>query len=218
MLKSAKLWMITDSSLLKPVPSNQAMSQMLAEKCSRHWSELAAIVLREKRWELETVQLFWEALACNVSYASGEAQRQPLRLLNWPMTYEPWTLPIDGIHLDAVAANTLLKYPDIYEPFIKRIEEKKWLIGLSIHSYSEWALWRDLKPDYIFLSNIYETDCKVGKIGLGIDATAALLTKIRQDCPKVSIIGLGGLKRSDLPEMREIGLNGIALRSELHRD
>ncbi len=217
MLKSARLWMITDSSLCTTGDDEATTCQTLAGICSRTWTALAALILREKRWDYETVLSFWETVALKTGPVAEGLEEPPLRLLNWPMTYEPWTLPIDGLHLDAVAATTMLKHPEIYMQFRVNLESKKWLIGLSIHNYKEWTQWRVLKPDYILLSNIYETDCKVGKAGLGIVGATELLSKIKQDRPEIRIIGLGGLKRSDMLDMTAIGLDGIALRSELHK-
>ena len=139
-------------------------------------------------------------------------------VLNWPMTYEPWDLKIDGIHLNGKAARYYVANEGQCDALQQAIHQKKWHLGLSIHRVEEWDALKGLEPSYVMVSNVYETDCKPGKPGLGIEGTKGLTSAIHHDYPSIICIGLGGLKRSDEPQMQVMGLDGIALRSEFHKD
>lgn len=210
-MKSAKLWMITDSSLCRPTSAQETAASTLLSYCQKHWASLDTIIIREPYWTKPKLVSWLEMLPQKLG-------SHPKLVLNWPMTYEPWDLPIDGIHLNGKAADHFMSDPVQCQILLQHVQSNDWQLGLSIHSGEEWAAWRALAPSYVLISNVFETACKPGKQGLGLDGTKALACQIRQDAPGTNCIGLGGLKASDAEDLLKMGLDGLALRSELHRD
>ena len=208
-MKSAKteLWMVTDRRL----------TQDLLLTCSRAYPELDALILREKDWSYEETRSFFQKLP----------HRKTKRLLNWNMAFEPWELPIDGIHLgfdcakqliggETASPNSSQSISEMQHIILEKIKARKWLLGASVHSIKEWETLSALPLDYVIVSNIFETSCKPGKAGLGLMGLQDLTAAIRKNHASIKIIGLGGLKISSAAAMAEAGLQGIALRSELH--
>lgn len=208
-MKSLKseLWMVTDRRLTDDL--------LLA--CSRVWPDLDALILREKDWSYEETKSFLEKLT----------HKGPKRLLNWTMAFDPWDLPIDGLHLGFDCAKQLIggetdflnssqSISEMQHSILAKIKARKWLLGASIHSIKEWETLSALPLDYVLLSNIFETSCKPGKAGMGLTGLQTLITDIRKTHVTINLIGLGGLRITDGVAMAEAGLQGIALRSELH--
>lgn len=197
-----ELWMVTDRNLVNDLP----------EACGRVWKEIDCLILREKDWILEETQVFFEQLT-----AYDEKDQRPVRrLLNWTMAFEPWTLPIDGLHIGIECAKKNRQAFSMTSPLRKQMIQKHWCLGISIHSVEEWHEIAELQPDYVLISNVFKTDCKPGKLGMGLENLKMMIGAIKMERPDLLLIGLGGLKKHHLTELDATGLNGIALRSELH--
>lgn len=197
-----ELWMVTDRQLVTDLPA----------ACGRVWKDIDCLMLREKDWTLEETQVFFERLS-----AYSEIDKHPVRrLLNWTMDYEPWTLPIDGLHIGAECAKKNWQALLVDSQIRKKMLQRHWCLGISIHSIREWHEVAALRPDYLVISNLFETDCKPGKSGLGLESLEAMINVIKNKRPDIFLVGLGGLKKTHLVELKSTGLRGIALRSELH--
>lgn len=214
---SNQLWMVTDRHLVKD----------LAEAYRLVENEIDAVIIREKDWSLEALEAFLEKMnACNVQAGAGTEGMEdvsvslqcgkPLRILNWHMGFEPWHLPINGIHLGFECAKVMVENAEKKQEFKHRLEQKNWVLGVSIHSEAEWLAASELNPDYVLIANIFETSCKPDKKGMGIEAVASLVKMIQSSQADLVCIGLGGLKQADMNRMMALGLSGIALRSALH--
>jgi thiamine monophosphate synthase len=197
-----ELWMITDRQLVSDLPA----------ACGRVWKDIDCLILREKDWTLEETQVFFERLS-----VYSEKDKHPVRrLLNWTMNFEPWSLPIDGLHIGAKCAKDNWKMLQIDSQIRNQMVLRHWCLGISIHSLKEWREVEQLRPDYLVISNIFETDCKPGKLGMGLESLESLISVIKINRPDIVLIGLGGLNKKHLSELETTGLKGIALRSALH--
>ncbi len=197
-----ELWMITDRQLVSNLPA----------ACGRAWKDIDCLILREKDWTLEETQVFFEKLS-----TYSENDKHPVRrLLNWTMNFEPWSLPIDGLHIAAECAKENRQALKVDSLIRRQMIQRQWCLGLSIHSIEEWRELAEIQPDYIIISNVFETDCKPGKLGLGLESLQIMITVIKKERPDIFLIGLGGLKKKHLCELEATGLMGIALRSALH--
>lgn len=210
-MKSASLWMITDTGLCQSIETPDSPEAVLLKYCQKYWHQLDALIVRELHWTKAMVADFIERLPKN-------SLNNPRVLLNWPQTYEPWDLPISGIHLSGKAAQPYLKNERQRQFLKENLKAKGWALGVSVHSFEAWDALKVLEPSYVLISNVYETSCKPGKNGLGFEGTQQLVDYVRCTHPHVDCIGLGGLKCTDEAQVTQMGLNGMALRSEFHKD
>ncbi len=85
-------------------------------------------------------------------------------------------------------------------------------VGTSIHSVEEVQEALDLGADYLFAGNIYETDCKKGLPGRGLDF-------LRQVCmeSRIPVYAIGGVNEKRLPEILNTGAAGGCMMSGFMR-
>jgi len=83
-------------------------------------------------------------------------------------------------------------------------------VGVSIHSKHEALLVQNRGASYVLASHVFETDCKAGQPGRGLDF-------IKQICQSVQIpvIALGGINVSNVSSVLDLDVGGVALMSEL---
>lgn len=80
------------------------------------------------------------------------------------------------------------------------------LVGISVHSIDE--LKRNTHFDYVFFGNVFETDCKPGLEGKGLD----LLREIVNMTDK-PVFAIGGITPDNVLEVLKTGAYGVAVRS-----
>lgn len=80
--------------------------------------------------------------------------------------------------------------------------------GVSSHSLEEAIFAEKKGASYLFFSNVFETKCKVGLKGKGLDA-------LRNVCSRVNIpvYALGGIDEKNMDQVMETGAYGVAIRS-----
>jgi hydroxymethylpyrimidine kinase/phosphomethylpyrimidine kinase/thiamine-phosphate diphosphorylase len=84
-------------------------------------------------------------------------------------------------------------------------------LGLSTHSYEEAAVAHAIKPSYVALGPIFPTTCKSMAFGPhGIDKAPQWVTML--GCP---IVAIGGLKVEHVAALRERGVDGVAVISDI---
>ena len=81
-------------------------------------------------------------------------------------------------------------------------------VGTSVHSLEDATLAVELGADYLFAGNIFETDCKKGLPGRGLD----FLREICEFSP-VPVYGIGGIDEQKLPLLLEAGAAGGCMMS-----
>lgn len=80
--------------------------------------------------------------------------------------------------------------------------------GTSVHSLADAREAVRLGAGYLFAGNIYETDCKKGLPGRGLD----FLRQVCSGCP-VPVYGIGGVTPERLPELIKAGAAGGCMMS-----
>lgn len=81
-------------------------------------------------------------------------------------------------------------------------------IGTSVHSVEDALLAESLGADYLFAGNIYETDCKAGLPGRGLNF-------LRDVCKKTSlpVYAIGGMNTDRLENAIQSGAAGACMMS-----
>mgnify|MGYP000712528058 FL=1 len=81
-------------------------------------------------------------------------------------------------------------------------------MGTSVHSVNEVKEALELGADYLFAGNIYETDCKKGLPGRGLD----FLSQVCMES-SVPVYAIGGVNEERLPEILSTGAAGGCMMS-----
>ncbi|RYM06538.1 thiazole tautomerase TenI [Sporolactobacillus sp. THM7-7] len=81
-------------------------------------------------------------------------------------------------------------------------------IGASVHSFHTAIDRAEQGVDYVMYGNVYETSCKPGLSGRGLDALGKIVR--RAGCP---VIAVGGITTNRTPAVIRSGASGVGVRS-----
>lgn len=199
-VKKTRRWMISDRSLVEGDLSK------LCQCINRAHPPKDRVILREKSLSREAMLMLIEQISTPI-------------ILNWEGDFALLTPKLGGIHLSYTNALTMLSNQEFCQWLKAKKEiEPSFLLGASIHSFEQWQRIQNTKWDYLLLSNLYETPCKMGKKGLGLLEGAQLVQKIKAQTPQIEIIALGGVFPKNLDTLQACGFDGIAMRRYYHSD
>ncbi|SDM56855.1 thiamine phosphate synthase [Lachnospira pectinoschiza] len=109
-------------------------------------------------------------------------------------------LGIRNIHL-SFGEFMKIKDLEIIRPFFDSI-------GTSVHSLEDIRLCNEAGFDYVFAGHIFETDCKKGLKGRGLDFLREIVTEA-----KMPVYAIGGIKTSNEKLCIEAGAAGVCMMS-----
>ena len=89
-----------------------------------------------------------------------------------------------------------------------QIREKFSLVGVSVHSPEEAKEAEALGADYVTAGHIFETDCKKGLKGRGLE----FLRQVSQGV-SIPVYAIGGISAENMESVREAGANGACIMS-----
>lgn len=81
-------------------------------------------------------------------------------------------------------------------------------VGVSIHSLNEAIVVGDEGADFLVAGHIFETDCKKGLPGHGIDFLTSIVEKV--DIP---VYAIGGISDSNIDKVASAGASGVCQMS-----
>ena len=111
----------------------------------------------------------------------------------------------DGLHIkdDGSAASE-----------IRSLGPVDWLVGCSVHSLSRASsVALDGGADYVLAGNVFPTDSKPGKRGLGLEELRNIVT-----ASTVPVVAVGGVCLSNISDVAGTGICGIAAIGSFLRD
>ena len=80
--------------------------------------------------------------------------------------------------------------------------------GTSVHSVEDMLFAKKLGADYAFAGNIYETDCKKGLAGRGLDFLKSVV-----EIADFPVYAIGGITAARMPEILQAGAAGGCMMS-----
>lgn len=89
-----------------------------------------------------------------------------------------------------------------------QIREKFSIVGVSVHSLEEAKEAEALGADYVTAGHIFETDCKKGLKGRGLE----FLRQVSQGV-SIPVYAIGGISAENMEPVREAGANGACIMS-----
>lgn len=99
---------------------------------------------------------------------------------------------------------------DQYNMALEKRDDIKFKIGVSVHSIGEAELLDKDFVDYCIYGHIFETDCKKGLPGRGIENLNNVIST-----SKVDLIPIGGINRGNYKSLLELGCKKFALMSSV---
>lgn len=89
-----------------------------------------------------------------------------------------------------------------------RIKEKFSLVGVSVHSVEEAKEAQSLGADYITAGHIFETDCKKGLKGRGLEFLQNVAKSV-----SIPVYAIGGINGDNMESVKNAGANGACIMS-----
>ena len=154
---------------------------------------ISRVILREKDLSEEA----YEALARQVLAAGGDK----VVLHHFPQVCQRLGVPRLHLSLGELEANPTLR-------------QQVKLLGVSIHAPEEALRAQALGADYVTAGHVFETDCKKGLPGRGLDFLRAVCGAV---CGAVDIpvYAIGGIGPDNLADVARTGAAGACLMSGL---
>lgn len=126
----------------------------------------------------------------------------------------------DGLHLKASEVSLLLGEPYWMQSFKAQMETLKALIpfevGTSVHHLLEAEKAQVVYPfDYVLVSPIQWSQCKIGVTPLSVANREAILRTFKTQSPHTQMIALGGICLKDEESLWQLGFNGVAGRNQM---
>lgn len=94
------------------------------------------------------------------------------------------------------------------EAYKYSLKEKNLFIGVSIHTVEEAIEASNLGADYVIAGNVFETDCKPGLKGKGLDFINSICSSV--DIP---VIAIGGINPNNIEDILNTAAAGVAVMS-----
>lgn len=205
--QNKKIFIITNRNLIE-----QGDIYEVIEKCSSKGAD--AVILREKDLDYNSLKEVAEGIK-NIT----DKYNIPL-IINGNLDVAKevnaygYHTGIEGLRKLTFSRRILSKHieKDLgsnYETFkIGEYDSKELVLGVSIHSAEEAIEAEKLGADYLIAGNVFETECKPGLKGRGIDF-------IKKVCESVNIpvIAIGGITPDNLNELINTKVFGVAVMS-----
>lgn len=148
------------------------------------------IILREK--DLSPEEYF--SLGEKFLHACSNGRAVPVLHCFWEKALE---LHHDKIHL---SLRDFRENPQIREKFS--------LVGVSVHSVEEAKEAQSLGADYITAGHIFETDCKKGLKGRGLEFLQNVAKSV-----SIPVYAIGGINGDNMESVKNAGANGACIMS-----
>lgn len=95
----------------------------------------------------------------------------------------------------------------------KKLEGVNIKTGVSVHSLEEAIRAEKRGAAYLLCGNVYETDCKPGLKGKGLDYIRNISAKVN-----VPVIAIGGINEKNIKDVIKAGAKGVAIMSSVMRE
>ena len=163
-------------------------------------AEPYSIILREKDLsedEYLSLALRVRTLCCSTGTM--------LFVHNYPMA--ALKCSADGLHMPL---HRLKEYMEACPEEADMVLSKMKYLGASCHSVEDALLAESLGCNYIVAGHIFDTDCKKGLPGRGIDFLKDVVNAV-----SIPVFAIGGINKENYHKIKEAGASGACLMSSL---
>lgn len=163
-------------------------------------AEPYSIILREK--DLSEDEYLSLALRVSTLCCSTGTM---LFVHNYPMA--ALKCSADGLHMPL---HRLKEYMEACPEEADMVLSKMKYLGASCHSVEDALLAESLGCNYIVAGHIFDTDCKKGLPGRGIDFLKDVVNAV-----SIPVFAIGGINKENYHKIKEAGASGACLMSSL---
>lgn len=197
-----KTYIVTNRHLI-----TQGTIYDVIEKCALRGAK--GIFLREK--DLSYVEL--KEMACGIKEITNKFNIPLIINSNIVVAKE---IGAYGFHagfqnFKSIAIKENLKLHYKKEIFINTMDYSKtsdFVIGVSVHSIEEAIESEKLGADYLIAGHVFETNCKLGLKGRGVEFIQTICERVR-----IPVIAIGGINSMNLKEVLSVGAFAVAVMS-----
>ncbi|WML33749.1 thiamine phosphate synthase [Clostridium sp. OS1-26] len=187
-----KIYIITNRKLIREGSIYDAI-----ERCAKMGAD--GVILREK-------DLDYKELKEIVLGVRNITQKYNIPLIVNGNIDVAMDIKADGFHSSFQAFKNIAEKMDV-ENRIKR-KESKFIFGVSIHKLEEALEAEKLGADYLIAGNIFETDCKPGLEGKGMEFLSIICSSV-----SIPVIAIGGINIDNIKNVLASGAYGAAVMS-----
>lgn len=190
--KNRKIYIVTNRKLIR-----EGSIYDVIERCAKMGAD--GVILREK-------DLGYEELKDIALGVRNITQKYNIPLIVNGNIDVAMDIKADGFHSSFQAFKNIAEKMGLE----KRIQSRKskFIYGVSIHKYEEALEAEKLGADYLIAGNIFETDCKPGLEGKGIDFLWKICGSIN-----IPVIAIGGININNIENVLAAGAYGAAIMS-----
>lgn len=193
--KNKKIYVVTNRKLIKE--DNNIYN--VVEACAKRGAD--AVILREKDLDYNDLRKLAEGIK------SVTEKYNTLLIINGNIDVAI-DIEADGFHTGFNNFKNMIKNNILNSNIKSNKTQKKFLYGVSVHSVDEGIEAEKLQADYLIAGNVFETDCKPGLKGRGLEFIEDLSRNVN-----IPVIAIGGINRSNIEEILNSGAEGVAVMS-----
>ncbi|WP_411680804.1 thiamine phosphate synthase [Clostridium thailandense] len=192
--KDKKIYVVTNRKLIK-----EDNIYNVIEACAKKGTD--AVILREKDLEYDDLRKLAEGIKIITE------KYNILLIINGNIDVAV-DIEADGFHTGFNSFKDMVKNNILNFKIEASKVQKKFLYGVSVHSINEGIEAEKLQADYLIAGNVFETDCKPGLKGRGLEFIEDLSRNVN-----IPVIAIGGINHSNIEEILNSGAEGAAVMS-----
>ncbi|MBV7272944.1 thiamine phosphate synthase [Clostridiaceae bacterium UIB06] len=192
--KDKKIYVVTNRKLIK-----EDNIYNVIEACAKKGTD--AVILREKDLEYDDLRKLAEGIKIITE------KYNILLIINGNINVAV-DIEADGFHTGFNSFKDMVKNNILNFKIEASKVQKKFLYGVSVHSINEGIEAEKLQADYLIAGNVFETDCKPGLKGRGLEFIEDLSRNVN-----IPVIAIGGINHSNIEEILNSGAEGAAVMS-----
>lgn len=152
-----------------------------------------------------------DALQSEIRQAIALAKQFDARLFINDAWQEAIVLGAYGVHLGQEDCEALT------ETDWAQLKTSGLRLGISTHTQDEMALALSVRPSYIAIGPVFETQSKVlAYETTGLSHLKEWVTGLRQQGESIPIVAIGGIEEANLAKVIEAGAQGVAMIGAVH--
>lgn len=190
-----QIWIVTNRLLVQKGSLQEKIEKLMIQGAQ-------VVILREKDLEHEDLM----DLAISVKKITDKYNKQ--LIINGDLKCAT-KISAGGYHASFKALKNSPEKSDICKEINKyKCNNKQFKFGLSVHTVDEAKEAEAFGADYLIAGHVFETDCKIGLKGRGIDFLHEICSNVN-----IPVIAIGGINNHNIESIEKTEAAGVAVMS-----